>query len=472
MDSFTESQPGDLLEMLEALKNGDFTARLRAAEDDPPGMLAATFNDMMEQLAALRDRVDRAARKSGVRERETEEAAPDGMWADLGYKIDALVEKHQTMAGELARVTAEAGSEQRRAEQALYRSRRHLHLVISSMPNMLLLVGEDDHLSAFMAPPGFPPILEEAGAAPHEALVDVLPAGMIDPMLSALATARETGRTSTFEHLLDLDGEALYFEIKVSPITDSDEVLVVIDDITQKRREQLALVQMKDEFIASVSHELRTPLAALRGFLELLLKGMVTDPDVQQDFLMRASERTDYLIKLVNDLLDITRLEAGHLRLKLDVFDVRDTLAAAVGYLQALAGEKDIPLTCEPGDTPLFVRADSNRLQQVLTNLIGNAIKFSEAGQPIRVTGELADQEVLIRVIDHGPGIAPDSVSKLFDKFYQTDDAARRAGSGTGLGLYISKGIIEAHEGRIGVESEVGQGSTFFFALPVSAATT
>ena len=246
--------------------------------------------------------------------------------------------------------------------------------------------------------------------------------------------------------------------------------VVVVRDITERKRAEEAekeLMQMKDDFIANVSHQLRTPLYSLNGFLELLLKGKVEDPVVQREFLTRAAQDAHRLAALVNDLLDVSRLEAGGLRFELEKVDLSALIVETLESLQGLAGKKGISMTYIEPRTSLIVQADRHWLQQVLINVVGNAIEYSKANCPILVTGQVVSSHVRIEVVDQGPGIPPEALPKLFSKFYQADSAVKRAGGGTGLGLYISKQIIEAHGGQIGVESELGKGSTFFFTLPL-----
>ena len=246
--------------------------------------------------------------------------------------------------------------------------------------------------------------------------------------------------------------------------------VVIVRDITERKRAEEAereLMQMKDDFIANVSHQLRTPLYSINGFLELLVKGKVDDPGVQREFLTRASQDAHRLTALVNDLLDVSRLEAGGVQFDMEKVDLSALIAETLESLQGLAGKKGISMTYTGPRTSLIVKADRHWLQQALINLVGNAIKFSEADCPILVTGQVVNGYARIEVIDQGPGIPPEALPKLFSKFYQADSSVKRAGSGTGLGLYISEQIIEAHGGQIGVESELGKGSTFFFTVPL-----
>ncbi|MEI8190239.1 MAG: response regulator [candidate division NC10 bacterium] len=247
------------------------------------------------------------------------------------------------------------------------------------------------------------------------------------------------------------------------------EVQELRHDIAQRKRAEAAaqeLMQMKSDLIANVSHELRTPICSMKGFLDLLLKGKVKDPAVQQEFLIRAASDANRLTALVSDLLDVSRMEAGRLELELGDVDVSALIVETLQSLEGLAQDKEICLIPATSETPLAVRGDRRRLRQVLTNLVGNGIKFSEARHSIRVTGTMEGGSCVVRVIDEGPGIPAAELPKLFSRFYQSDSAQKRRGQGTGLGLYISQQIIQAHGGRIGAESEVGRGSTFFFVLP------
>jgi len=241
-----------------------------------------------------------------------------------------------------------------------------------------------------------------------------------------------------------------------------------IRDITDRVQAEAAekeLIRMNDGFVASVSHELRTPLASIKGFLDLLRNGKVEDPIIQQEFLTRAAQDVDRLIPLVSDLLDTSQIEAGRLLLDLEGVEVGALISEVLESLAGLAAEKVIAMTYTSSQTPLWVMADRRRLRQVLVNLIGNAIKFSEAHLPILVTGKMANDLVTVSVIDQGSGIS-EGQQGLFEKYSRIGKPSDHARHGTGLGLYISKQLIEAHGGHIGVESEPGKGSTFFFVLP------
>ena len=248
--------------------------------------------------------------------------------------------------------------------------------------------------------------------------------------------------------------------------------LVSLHDITERKETAEAgkeLIQMKDELIASISHGLRTPLFSITGFLELLLHGKVQDRATQREFLTRAAQDVDRLTALVNDLFDVSRLEADRLGLNMEEIELNSLVKGALKSLEDLAGKKEVSLSYADSGVSVSVQGDPKRLQRVLFHLIGNAIKFSGNNSTVRIIGEVAGDLVTIKVIDQGPGISKKDLSKVFDRFYQVDGSHKRAGGGTGLGLHIAKKTIEAHGGYIGVESELGMGSTFFLTLPVLA---
>ncbi len=267
------------------------------------------------------------------------------------------------------------------------------------------------------------------------------------------------------------EGTKMVAEIQVTEMEWWGEAaqLISLHDITDRKlaeEAELKLMEMKDELIASVSHELRTPLFSIRGFLELLRDGKVKDPETQQEFLTRASQDANRLTLLVNDLLDVSRLEAGRMELELEEVELGSVIRETLDSLRQQAQEKSIALTYSGSETPLGIKADRHRLQQVLTNLVTNAIKFSESGCPVRITSELLDGLVTVKVIDQGTGVPEEDIPHLFDMFYQANGSHKRAGGGAGLGLHIAKRIVESHGGQIGVESQLGMGSTFFFVLP------
>jgi signal transduction histidine kinase len=233
----------------------------------------------------------------------------------------------------------------------------------------------------------------------------------------------------------------------------------------ENQRLQLAS-QHKSQFLASMSHELRTPLNAILGYTELILDSIYGDmPQKARDVLDRIQRNGRHLLSLINDVLDFSKIEAGQLSLSLDNYKMQDVVWSVHSAIEPLASEKKITLKIEvPSDLPSG-RGDERRITQVLLNLVGNAIKFTDQGEVV-VSAAVVDGCFKLSVRDTGPGISAADQSRLFQEFQQADNAVTLKKEGTGLGLAISKRIIEMHGGKIWVESGIGQGSTFAFTLP------
>jgi signal transduction histidine kinase len=228
----------------------------------------------------------------------------------------------------------------------------------------------------------------------------------------------------------------------------------------------------KSEFLANVSHELRTPLTAIKGFVDNMLDGLTGELNPRQlRYLTRLQANTDRLARLINDLLDLSRIEAGRLELRPTTVRLAPLVHDVVASLRPVAAARGLQL--EAPTTDASVWADADKVTQVLMNLLGNALKFTPADGQVTVTvARDGGAWVQIAVADTGPGIAAEDAAHLFDQFYQaahTDPATRH---GTGLGLTIAKTLVELHGGRLWVESTVGHGSTFRFTLPVGPPVT
>lgn len=227
------------------------------------------------------------------------------------------------------------------------------------------------------------------------------------------------------------------------------------------------LDQAKSEFLSIASHELRTPMTSIKGSLSLLGTGVIGNVDPACMKLIKVAEiETDRLIRLINDLLDLAKIEAGKLPLTSDWTSWNDMLASTAAGLEGLAVKAGVRI--EIPETPGFeVFMDRDRIQQILTNLVSNAIKFSPQGSAVRiVTGKAKGGELLVNVVDSGPGISAEDQELIFQKFRQGASPENPLVKGTGLGLAIAKALVEEHGGQIGVESQIGKGSAFWFTLP------
>jgi GAF domain-containing protein len=244
-------------------------------------------------------------------------------------------------------------------------------------------------------------------------------------------------------------------------------VTITFNDVTRQRE----IDRMKTEFVSTVSHELRTPLTSIKGSLHLLL----SDPGLQLDATQRqlvdiSVKNTDRLIRLITNILDISKIEAGHIQLELGMHSAEDFVSVAVDGIAAFAESRNILIESEVERGLPQVRVDGDRMVQVVTNLLSNAIKFSPAGSTVHVTTRRAGAQLELCVTDRGRGIAPEDMGKLFKKFQQLDGSNVRSVGGTGLGLAICRGIVEEHGGAIGVESRMGHGATFTVTLPLPVA--
>jgi signal transduction histidine kinase len=236
----------------------------------------------------------------------------------------------------------------------------------------------------------------------------------------------------------------------------------------EQRGHQLEIASRhKSQFLANMSHELRTPLNAILGYIELILDEIFGDvPEDIRDSLSRAQKSGHHLLGLINDVLDLSKIEAGQLVLSASDYSMAEVVQAVLTAMEALAREKKLSLVATvPHDLPPGM-GDVRRINQVLTNLVGNAIKFTEAGE-IRVHVTVAEDNFLVSVADSGPGIEESDQARIFEEFQQVDDSTTRKKGGTGLGLSIAKRIVELHGGQIGLHSTPGKGSTFWFKLPM-----
>ena len=256
-------------------------------------------------------------------------------------------------------------------------------------------------------------------------------------------------------------------------MTFADQAVIAIenvrlfDEIQDKSCQLEVASQHKSQFLANMSHELRTPLNAILGYTELMADGIYGElPEKTMGVLKRLESNGRHLLGLINDVLDLSKIEAGQLVLELTDYSLEDIAQTVRSTLEPLAADKKLTFKIAVAPDMPAGHGDGRRLTQVLINLVGNAIKFTDAGEVV-ITGGATDGSFHLSVRDTGPGISAADQSKLFQEFQQADNAITRKKGGTGLGLAISKRIIEMHGGKIWVESQTGQGSTFSFMVPV-----
>ena len=274
-----------------------------------------------------------------------------------------------------------------------------------------------------------------------------------------------TGQVLDFElNLPGLDERCLQVNSSVFLNRDGTQqgMILVFHDLTRLKQ----LENTRKEFVANVSHELRTPLSLIKGFVETLMDGAKDDPAVATRFLQTIDKHADRLTYLIEDLLTISRLESGQITLNLQEVALHPLAKRVVDDLQARAAEKNVILE-NLVTADLAVRADSDRLQQVVSNLVDNAIKYGRRAGRVVIQGRsTGGGTVEMSVTDDGPGIPPESIDRVFERFYRVDKARSREQGGTGLGLAIVKHIVQSHGGEVRVTSELEQGTTFYFTLP------
>ncbi|MBE9014266.1 PAS domain S-box protein, partial [Pseudanabaenaceae cyanobacterium LEGE 13415] len=282
--------------------------------------------------------------------------------------------------------------------------------------------------------------------------------------INTLVSPIITEQRRTIHHCKD--GQAIDVFLTISPVRVSNGNITgqswIVRDITELR----AVERMKDEFVSIVSHELRTPLTSIRASLGLLLMGKLGAlPDASLPFLEVAVNNTDRLIRLINDILDLERLNTEEVGLSQQLCDLAELMKQAIDIMQGSADAANIQLICRV--LSVTVTVDHDRILQTLTNLLSNAIKFSHSGGTVELIAEHHFKEIRIAVKDQGRGIPRDKMERIFERFQQVDASDSRQQGGTGLGLAICRSIVQQHGGRIWVESVLGVGSTFYFTLPV-----
>lgn len=313
---------------------------------------------------------------------------------------------------------------------------------------------------------------EAAEALRGVSLAELLPGQNVSPQFSSGELLRDElvrGELHRYgaprpASLRRRDGLEREIELSFTEVSTADgsAMVATLVDVSARR----AVERMKDEFVSTVSHELRTPLTAIRGSLRLLDAGMQGAlPPRAADLVRIAAASTERLVRLVNDVLDVARMESGKLELTRRELELETVVRTAIDSVRGARGGDDVCVELELGDVRT-VTGDSDRLVQVLVNLISNAVKFSPPSSVVYVSAARVGDATRVSVRDRGPGIAPSDRARLFERFTQLDARDARAKGGSGLGLSIARGLVEAHGGRIGLDSTLGEGSTFWFELP------
>jgi two-component system, OmpR family, phosphate regulon sensor histidine kinase PhoR len=254
---------------------------------------------------------------------------------------------------------------------------------------------------------------------------------------------------------------------KLNPLKNITEQIFDYADLKQKEIDELKKLEaFRREFIADVSHELKTPIFAAQGFVHTLLDGAVNDKAVRNKFLKKAARSLDGLDMLVQDLLTLSQIETGQIKMHFDTVDLIQLAEEVFEQFETKADKKDVNLRIESKSRRVLAQADRQRIGQVMTNLISNAIKHSHDGGEVLVSFETGKKNVTTIVSDFGEGIPDEHQARIFERFYRVDKSRSREKGGTGLGLAIVKHILEGHHTKAEVESKAGKGSSFSFKLP------
>jgi two-component system phosphate regulon sensor histidine kinase PhoR len=258
------------------------------------------------------------------------------------------------------------------------------------------------------------------------------------------------------ERWLQVNAAAIF-----NSVGEREGTILVFHDLTRLKQ----LERTREEFVANVSHELRTPLSLIKGYVETLLEGARNNPEVAERFLRIIERNTQRLDLLIQDLLTISALESGRIKLNLQPVELRPLADKVFADLKGRAEEKEVKLANQLDN--LIALADADRLEQVFANLVDNAIKYGRTQGTVTISGKKnEDGQIEVCVRDDGPGIPPESLDRVFERFYRVDKARSREQGGTGLGLSIVKHLVQNHGGEVWAKSEPGKGASFFFTLP------
>ena len=356
---------------------------------------------------------------------------------------------------------AEIEASRQRQQQTAVDAQAQQKILFDSMLEGLLLL--DRNRKIYLANRTFKTLFNLKVEVRGKTIVEALRLHELDELLSRMDAEKQV-----LDYEIKLpDLSERWLQVNAAAITNSagerEGTILVFHDLTRLKQ----LERQREEFVANVSHELRTPLSLIKGYVETLLDGAQNNPEVAERFLKIIERNANRLDLLIQDLLTISALESGRMKLELSAVGLRALAEKVFTDLHSKADSKNMKLVNELPE--IVTRGDLNRLDQVLTNLVDNAIKYGRAEGGVTVGGrKLDDGRLEIFVRDDGPGIPAEALDRVFERFYRVDKARSRDQGGTGLGLSIVKHIIHAHGGEVWAESELGKGATFFFTVPAA----
>jgi len=387
------------------------------------------------------------------------------VWIVLFISIAALVASHfwwrRKYAALEGRRAAEIESSQRRQQQTNFDAKAQQQVLFNSMIEGLLLLDRSQKI--YLANRAFKNLFGLKIELRGKTILEALRLHELDELVQRV---HAEGQVFDYEFKLPELTER-WLRVNAAVISNSagerEGMIMVFHDLTRLKQ----LERTREEFVANVSHELRTPLSLIKGYIETLLDGARNNPEVAERFLRIIERNTNRLDLLIQDLLTISALESGRMKLNLQPVDLHALAEKALNDLHGRAENKNVTLVNELPFLPTL--ADANRLDQVFANLVDNAIKYGRPNGRVTVSGrKLEDDRLELFVQDDGPGIPPEALDRVFERFYRVDKARSRDSGGTGLGLAIVKHLVQAQGGRLWAESELGAGTTFRFTLPTT----
>ena len=341
----------------------------------------------------------------------------------------------------------------------LSNSRQELNNIIQELMSEIQRFSKEQEKAEHVNP--------EAAAQAKELVVRWLAVGIMVNIVIAVILALYFNKTTTSRLNVLMDNtDHLARGETLSPFVDGADEIAKLDKVFHRMADALIEAsRRKQELMAMVAHDLRTPLTSIRASLSLMSMGAMGEmPDKAKRQIDGAEKNTKRLINLINDLLDIEKMEAGKMEMKFSDCVLQEIFDEAADSVREFA--KNAKVEIDVQETAITLQADQERMVRVLINLLGNAVKFSPAESTIKLTGALKDDQLEIRVTDQGRGIPEDFKDKIFVRFQQVNPEDKQEKQGTGLGLAICKAIVEGHNGTIGVDSEVGKGSSFWMLIP------
>jgi two-component system, OmpR family, sensor histidine kinase ResE len=359
--------------------------------------------------------------------------------------------------GELATAFNQMGRQLKFNMSALSQEKEQLSSILSSMADGVITFNRDGTI--LITNPPADRFLQywyyEMGGIHSDS--EVMPPEVMELFQQAVDTEDEQVGEISFQ--------GRHWVILVSPLYSNRFIrgaVAVLRDMTEERQ----LDKMRKDFIANVSHELRTPISMLQGYSEAIVDDIAESQEEKKEMAKVIYDESLRMGRLVNELLDLARMEAGHLQLTLEEINISSFINRIIHKFQGLAKDNEIQLFAEIENGITSISFDPDRIEQVLTNLIDNAIRHTPKGGSVKLSVTSEDKGIMIRVKDSGSGIPEEDLPFVFERFYKADKARTRGRAGTGLGLAIAKNIIDAHHGHISAQSKLGQGTTFSFLLP------